>query len=191
MTAGSQIFGSSCPSLRNLSGLKANGSGYSSSLWSIALYQASRWKKYTCLGCKCCSYHALKITMDPLGMWYPSYTSSSVVRWGTPETGLAVNFKEFKSRGIPNLLIGATGSHLEFNYEVVYHWEEQVTDLRTSLTSAAKYGKSFISPKSGSLPPTTRSSSCCAFIWTWGKQTMARKKVWIDETVVSDPAVRM
>lgn len=40
IVAGSRMVGSSCPSLINLSGLKADGSGYSFSLWSIALYKS-------------------------------------------------------------------------------------------------------------------------------------------------------
>ena len=63
----------------------------------------------------------------------------------------------------------------------------QATNRRTSLTIADKYGNSSISPKSGSLPLTTRSSSACAFIWISGKQTIARKNVWIADMVVSDP----
>ena len=85
-------------------------------------------------------------------------------------------------------LVAIWMKNMKFNCGDFYLWEE-ATDLITSLTSADKYGKSGISPKSGSLPLTTRSSSSCAFIWTSGKQIIARTKVWITEVVVSAPAV--
>lgn len=89
---------------------------------------------------------------------------------------------------LPHGVIGCHLSESKFNYRH-FHLYNQTTDRRTSLTTADKYGTSSISPKSGSLPVTTRSSSACAFIWTSGKHTMARRNVWIADMIVSDPAV--
>jgi len=87
------------------------------------------------------NHQAFPTTIDPFGMRYPLYLSSSVTQCGTAK--------------------GATGCHLrERRYEDLLVHLLRMTHLVNSLTMAEMYGNDASSLKVGNCPGvTTRSSS--------------------------------
>ena len=82
VSSGSGTDLSNFPSFMNRSGLNLKGSGYTVSLWSMALYYRNIRHSRFIVDFEKTLYHEFPITIEPLGRWYPRYTSSASRRWG-------------------------------------------------------------------------------------------------------------
>ncbi len=82
VSSGSGTDLSNFPSFMNRSGLNLKGSGYIVSSWSMALCHRNIYHILIKDNFGKTIYHELPITIEPLGRWYPRYTSSLSRRWG-------------------------------------------------------------------------------------------------------------